>query len=122
MGVTGERDEGRLKERGGSGGKGGDAVRKDGSAVEGEGSGMDMLVEEEEVGVSVVADPGRGRRDGEVGKEGGGRRGVLRSVYLHNHGTGLFGVDDGVVELLEKGCAGCLGVFGEGELKGAGMG
>jgi hypothetical protein len=60
-----------LKESGGGGGKGGDAVGEDGSTVEGEGSGTDVIVEEEEVGVSVVADPGRGRMDGEVGQEGG---------------------------------------------------
>ena len=81
-----------------------------------------MFVEEEEVGVRVVADPGRGRRDREVGQEGGRRGGVLCRVDLHNHGAGLFNVDDGVVEALKKGCAGDLGVFGGGELKSAGMG
>ena len=70
-----------MKERGGGGGKGGDAVGEDGAAVEDEGSGIDMLVEEEEVGVRVVADPGRGGRDREVVQEGG-RGGVFCDALI----------------------------------------
>ena len=63
-----------------------------------------------------------GLRDREVGQEGGGRGDAVIRVELHNLRAGLFYVDDGVVELLEKGCAGGLGVFRGGELKGAGKG
>ena len=111
-----------MKESGGGGGKGGDAVGEDGSTVEDEGSGIDMLVEEEEVGVRVVADPGRGRGDWEVVQEGGRRRGVLCRADLHNCGASLFNIDDGVVVGLKKGCAGDVGVIGVGELESAGMG
>jgi hypothetical protein len=41
----------------------------------------------------------------------GGRRDAVIRVDLHNLRAGLFYVDDGVVELLEKGCADGLGVF-----------
>jgi hypothetical protein len=84
-----------------------------------------VLVEEDEVGVRAVADPCQGvhiecTRDREFGHEGGGRGGVASRVDLHDLGAELSFVDDGVFERLKEGCAGGLGIFRGGELKGAG--
>ena len=61
-------------------------------------------------------------RDREVAQEGGGRGSIASRVDLHDLRAGLSLDEDGVVELEKKGCAGGLGVFRGGELKGAGIG